>query len=132
MGYPIWAVIYLGGALPRRSCSLPGAGRRRAVSHRPKTISPLLGLAPGGGCLAIRITANAGGLLHHLFTITPLTEPRSLRRKAREGRLFVSVALVRQVSPPRTLSDAVLYGVRTFLDSDNAEPQLPDQPEVVA
>ena len=30
------------------------------------------------------------------------------------------------------LSDAVLYGVRTFLDPDNAEPQLPDQPEVNA
>jgi len=45
--------------------------RRRAVSHRPQTISPLLSLAPGGGYLAICITANAGGLLHHLFTITP-------------------------------------------------------------
>ena len=60
-------------------CSLPGAGsshgwkehvRRRAVSHRPQTISPLLGLAPDGGYLAACITANAGGLLHHLFTIT--------------------------------------------------------------
>ena len=29
----------------------------------------LLGLAPGGGCLATRITASAGGLLHHLFTL---------------------------------------------------------------
>jgi len=45
--------------------------RRRAVSHRPQTISSLLGLAPGGGYLAARITARAGGLLHHLFTITP-------------------------------------------------------------
>ena len=43
---------------------------RRAVSHRPQTISPLLGLAPGGGYLAIRIAADAGGLLRHLFTIT--------------------------------------------------------------
>ncbi len=32
-------------------------------------------------------------------------------------------------SPPRVLSDAVLYGVRTFLDPDNAGPRLPDQPE---
>jgi len=72
-------------------CSLPGAGlshkrerhmRRRAVSHRPQTISPLLGLAPGGGYLAIYITANAGGLLHHLFTIT-------LRPKGRKGCLFL-------------------------------------------
>ena len=63
-------------------CSLPGAVRRRAVSHRPWTISPLLGLAPGGGYLAACITANAGGLLHHLFTIT-----------TQKGWLFVSVAL---------------------------------------
>ena len=62
---------------------------RRAVSHRPQTISPLLGLAPGGGYLAARITAGAGGPLHHLFTIT------SLRR------LFVSVALFRQVNASR-------------------------------
>jgi len=27
------------------------------------------------------------------------------------------------------LSDAVLYGVRTFLDSDNAEPRSPNRPE---
>lgn len=33
--------------------------------------SSLLGLAPGGGYLTICITANAGGLLHHLFTLTP-------------------------------------------------------------
>ncbi len=83
-------------------CSLPGAGlshkrerhmRRRAVSHRPQTISPLLGLAPGGGYLAICITADAGGLLHHLFTIT--TSPKRM-----EG-LFVSVALFRQVRASR-------------------------------
>ena len=49
--------------------------------------------------------------------------------------LSVSVALIRQVnssrrcSPPRVLSDAVLYGVRTFLDPDNAEPRSPDRPE---
>ncbi len=107
--------------------------RRRAVSHRPQTISSLLGLAPGGGYLATRITARAGGLLHHLFTITLIPK---------DGGLFVSVALIRQVtpfsvfpstrneiSPPRVLSDAVLYGVRTFLDPDNAGPRLPDQPE---
>ena len=40
--------------------------------------SSLLGLAPGGGYLAICITANAGGLLHHLFTITtPSLPPKS-------------------------------------------------------
>ena len=90
--------------------------------------SSLLGLAPGGGYLAICITANAGGLLHHLFTIT-LVIPCGVTG------LSVSVALIRQVnssrrcSPPRVLSDAVLYGVRTFLDPDNAEPRSPNRPE---
>src|SRR6185295_13690435 len=55
--------------------------------------SSLLGLAPGGGYLAIHITADAGGLLHHLFTIT--FTPCGV------SRLFVSVALVRQVSSSR-------------------------------
>jgi len=30
------------------------------------------------------------------------------------------------------LSDAVLYGVRTFLDPAKAGPQLPDQPEEIS
>ena len=88
----------------RRSarCSLPGTGPthkreghvwRRAASHRPQTKSSLLGLAPGGGYLATRITARAGGLLHHLFTITP-----------RNAGLFVSVALFRQVHALRQSS----------------------------
>jgi hypothetical protein len=55
--------------------------------------SSLLGLAPGGGYLAICITANAGGLLHHLFTITP--------HSCEMSWLFVSVALIRQVSSSR-------------------------------
>jgi hypothetical protein len=37
----------------------------------PRTqLSPLLGLAPGGGYLAAPVTRHAGGLLHHLFTLT--------------------------------------------------------------
>jgi len=105
-------------AVRRRAahCSLPGAGLshkrerhiwRRAVSHRPRTISPLLGLAPGGGYLAIRITADAGGLLHHLFTITtptlPPPNPMDLEEvpNGRRGWLFVSVALFRQVHASR-------------------------------
>jgi len=35
-------------------------------------------------------------------------------------------------SPPRVLSDVVLYGVRTFLDPDNAGPRSPDRPEVLS
>ena len=55
--------------------------------------SSLLGLAPDGSYLAIHITADAGGLLHHLFTIT--FTPCGV------NWLFVSVALVRQVSSSR-------------------------------
>ena len=111
-------------------CSLPGAGsshkreghmRRRAVSHRPRTISLLLGLAPGGGYLATCITADAGGLLHHLFTITHHPEGWM-------GCLFLW-PFSGGFTPPRVLSDAVLCGVRTFLDPDNAGPRLPNQPE---
>ena len=50
-------------AYPGLKESEPPPARRRA--------SPLLGLAPGGGCLAAGIAAGAGGLLHHLFTLTP-------------------------------------------------------------
>jgi hypothetical protein len=44
------------------------------------------------------------------------------------------VALIRQVhskgvTPPRMLSDAMLCGVRTFLDPAYAESRSPDQPE---
>ena len=34
---------------------------------------PLLGLAPDGGYLAAPVTQRAGGLLHHLFTLTGVT-----------------------------------------------------------
>ena len=91
--------------------------------------SSLLGLAPSGGYLAIHITADAGGLLHHLFTIT--FTPCGV------SWLFVSVALSGRLaphggSPPRMLSDVVLYGVRTFLDPDNTGPRSPNRPEATS
>ncbi len=73
--------------------------RRRAASFRPQTVSSLLGLAPGGGYLAARITANAGGLLHRLFTLTPGPSPKGRG----EQRQSVSVALIRQVDSKRSL-----------------------------
>ncbi len=42
---------------------------------------------------------------------------------------FRQVRSSTEASPPRVLSDAVLYGVRTFLDSANTEPRSPNQPE---
>ncbi len=51
----------------------------RAALRLPKRALPLLGLAPGGGCLAARVATDAGGLLHHLFTLTWLvTQPGGL------------------------------------------------------
>ncbi|GAB4481155.1 MAG: hypothetical protein Kow0088_23240 [Anaerolineales bacterium] len=60
---------------------LGGNPRRRAASPLARLF--LLGLAPDGGYLANRIAADAGGLLHHRFT---LTLPFVARR-------YVSVAL---------------------------------------
>ena len=57
----------------------------------------LLGLAPGGVCLAANITARAGGLLHHRFTLALSRTNRALFAKnALEVRLkaiYLSVAL---------------------------------------
>lgn len=72
----------------------------RAASSRPQTVSSLLGLAPGGGYLAARITADAGGPLHHLFTITPPV-PLSLWERDGVRGCFFSVALIRQVNVSR-------------------------------
>ena len=52
-----------------RSCEPCGPGDEQP----PPEGLLLLDLAPGGGYLAADITARAGGLLHHLFTLTPLT-----------------------------------------------------------
>jgi hypothetical protein len=57
-------------------------------SNDASSVSSLLGLAPGGGYLAACITANAGGLLHRLFTMTALQ------------RLSVSVALSGKLPHP--------------------------------
>src|SRR5687767_13943190 len=81
MACAICAIISLGAALPQRSL------QHTRNSNETSSLSFLFCLAPDGGYLAIHITANAGGLLHHLFTITT-------RRW-----LFVSVALFRQVDP---------------------------------
>ncbi len=62
--------------------------------------SLLLGLAPGGGYLAASIAGRAGGLLHHLFT---LTQPH-LQRERRKGGGGMSLwpdPAAMGASPPR-------------------------------
>ena len=61
--------IHLGPALPRGlGAAYLGFDPRRS-ENRAGYPSSLLGLAPGGVCLAIPVSRDAGGLLHHRFTL---------------------------------------------------------------
>lgn len=102
-------IISLGRKLPHVSCSLPEAANPEVQvtsSHLPWGLL-LLDLAPGGGYLAMDVAVHAGGLLHHLFTLTHSPEGVS-------ADCFCGP--IRQVVPSRGLPGALLCGVRTFLD----------------
>ncbi len=90
---------------PRHRDALAAYPKLRGCEQPPSRVaeSLLLGLAPEGGCLAADIAADAGGLLHHLFTLTQL---------ALGGH---SLWPVLWVTPDRELSGIVLCGARTFL-----------------
>ncbi len=87
--------------------------------------SSLLDLAPGGGCLAVNIAVDAGGLLHHLFTLTAL-HPEGRQR----GYLFLWP--IQQIAPLRAFPGAAPCGVRTFLGLACARPRPPDRPEALS
>jgi hypothetical protein len=87
-------------------------------SNDASSVSSLLGLAPGGGYLAACIAADAGGLLHRLFTMTALR------------RLSVSVALSGKL--PRPGVSPVPCSVECGLSSTlrkSAEPRPSSRPE---
>ena len=86
-----------------RGCEPEGPGDEQS----PPRGLPLLDLAPGGGYLAADIAAHAGGLLHHLFTLT--SPPYS-------GDAVCFCGPIRQVAPSRELPGTLPIGVRTFLD----------------
>jgi len=87
---PWAAIIYLRRQLLAASSGLPEALTALATPCS-RGNSPLFSLAPDGGYLAACVTTNAGGLLHHLFTITgPTWQPA----------VCFSVALFRRVTPP--------------------------------
>ena len=98
--------------------------KRRAASRPPKRTLSLLGLAPNGGYLAAHITADAGGLLHHLFTMTLLRE------------LFVSVVRSDRYHLamfPRPGRYPTLCPMECGLSSiPRTGPRLPDRPEVIS
>src|SRR5450755_4270499 len=71
------ATIHLGVPSPARSCGPPaGSGGQPSNACAPSALSGwrLLDLAPGGVYLAVPVTRDAGGLLHHRFTLTGAPE----------------------------------------------------------
>ena len=109
------AIIYLGPSV--------AAGLKRPTrdSNGAGSSSPLLGLAPDGGCLAGPIAGAAGGLLHHRFTLASDSRPR----------WSVSVALSAGF-PARVLPGTLPCGARTFLGLPSAfaqdSPRSPGRP----
>ncbi len=97
----------------------PTRNSRETGRLPPRRASFLLGLAPDGGCLAADVTTRAGGLLHHLFTIT-----------APPAVCFCGP--IREVAPSRDFPGVVPCGVRTFLDAAQTAPRPPGQPETLA
>jgi len=71
---PGWTSIYADGR-PSAQAVYPEMVGKEALPASKKA-SLLLDLAPHGGCLARSITASAGGLLHHRFTLTLPEEER--------------------------------------------------------
>ena len=122
---PVWAIISLGDALPRRSSGPPGT-----VEETSRLLTARRRYHP---CLALLLAgvtwppALRRAPVVSYTTFSPLPTPRRVR-------VVCFCGPVRQVdpkgvSPPRMLSDAMLCGVRTFLDPAYAEPRSPDQPE---
>lgn len=68
----------------------------------------LFDLAPDGVYRATIVTNRTGARLPHRFTLTP-----RLRCN------LISVALFRQIAPPRCYLASLPYGVRTFLSMDD-------------
>jgi hypothetical protein len=91
------------------------------VDLSPPVHLPLFSLAPDEGCLAASVARSAGGLLHHLFTLTVSAFPEGKRRFSGlflwpdlAGNQYKTCAVFNQ-PPPRVLPGIVLCGVRTFL-----------------
>ena len=79
-----------------RGCGPDGPGDEQS----PPRGLPLLDLAPGGGYLAADIAAYAGGLLHHLFTLTLSGSSPKSEGFGEVGR-GRSVSVARSVRLPR-------------------------------
>src|SRR4051794_11108839 len=85
-------------------------------------VSAPIGVAPGGACLAAPVSGDAGGLLHHRFTLA------SAFTCDAGGRSPLCCAIQR-VSPSGSYPAPLPCGVPTFLDA--CAPRLPDRHEKV-
>jgi hypothetical protein len=106
------AAIHLGRPSP--AGSLPPTW-----SSAGRVIAPI-GVAPGGACLAAPVSGDAGGLLHHRFTLA------SAFTCDAGGRSPLCCAIQR-VSPSGSYPAPSPCGVPTFLDA--CAPRLPDRHE---
>ena len=102
-------------------CSAPRATYLRHTGETPVAVVrnrlPPLGLAPDGVCLADPVAWVAGGLLHHLFTVTVV-----------EARLNAAVCFLWHLPsghPAWALPSIALCGVRTFLEWSTLHPRPP-------
>lgn len=110
---PACVTISLGVPLPARSCSLPETyppegGRRRAASRFPRETSSLLGLAPGGGCLAAALLRSP---VVSYTAISPLLSVHEETKAVRFCGPFQYLTTL------RGLPGTAPGGVRTFLDA---------------
>ncbi len=118
---------------PTRSWPSPRLGRARVETSRfPSSTDEF---APAWPCSR----RGLPGRVHYCTRRWSLTPPFHHHYPARKGGVAVCFcgpvpagSRLSAAFPPRVLSDAVLYGVRTFLDPVNAEPRLPDQPEAAS
>ena len=143
MDRSIWAVISLDDALPRHSVRPTRGwphprlnGAHMETSSLPSSTDDF---APAWPCSRRGLPGRPhyGG---RRWSLTPPFHHHLLRPTHQNGVRpseavcfcgpYPAGSRLTAVSPPRVLSDAVLYGVRTFLGPDNAGPRLPDQPEM--
>jgi hypothetical protein len=126
----LWAVCH-----HTARCGLPGTGAlpvegaHMEASRLPPSADDFV---PAWPCSQRGLPGHA----HYCARRWSFTPPFHPYRPLRGSGLFLWPfpvgSRLSAVSPPRVLSDAVLYGVRTFLDPDNAGPRSPDRPEVLS
>jgi len=119
-------------------CGLPGTGALPVEGAHMETSS----LPPSADDFVPAWPCSRRGLPGHAhycarrWSFTPPFHHHLPSQKREGGCLFLwpfpAGSRLSADSPPRVLSDAVLYGVRTFLDPDNAGPRSPNRPEALS